>query len=70
MLIKITCDGARFGQANLAAGSLAAGSPGRVTRDNGGVDVVVEFEQDVPVQYAGLNDSEAWVPRHFLRIEQ
>lgn len=44
------------------------GLAGRVEWDDGGVDVIVEFEQEVPNGNMLPNHKQAWVPRHFLEI--
>lgn len=48
---------------------IPAGSVGTVRRDEGGEDVIVEFDREVPDGGFHLPDKQAWVPRGSLGIE-
>lgn len=48
--------------------AIPAGSEGRVTWDEGGQDVIVEFPFEVPDHgYRMDTPRQAWIPRSFLR---
>lgn len=54
----------------IGANVILRGMSGRCEWDEGGVDVIVEFNREVPNGGMLSNKKQAWVPRHFLKIVQ